>query len=41
VEVRWNFGKFLVDENGKFVEYFPSQVSPMDAQIVALIEGKK
>lgn len=41
VEVRWNFGKFLIDENGKFVEYFPSQVSPMDAQIVALIEGKK
>lgn len=38
VNVRWNFGKFLVDENGKFMEYFPSQVTPMDAQITSLIE---
>lgn len=38
VNVRWNFGKFLVDENGKFIEYFPSQVTPMDAQITSLIE---
>lgn len=37
VNVRWNFGKFLIDEKGKFVEYFPSQVSPMDAQIVSLV----
>jgi glutathione peroxidase len=41
VDIRWNFGKFLVDENGKFVEYYPSQVTPMDDQIVAWIEGKK
>jgi glutathione peroxidase len=38
VNVRWNFGKFLIDEKGRFVEYFPSQVSPMDAQITSLIE---
>lgn len=38
VNVRWNFGKFLIDEKGKFVEYFPSQVAPMDPQIVSLIE---
>jgi glutathione peroxidase len=38
VNVRWNFGKFLVDEKGKFLEYFPSQVTPMDAQITGLIE---
>lgn len=38
VNVRWNFGKFLIDENGKLLEYFPSQVTPMDAQITALIE---
>lgn len=38
VDVRWNFGKFLIDENGKFVEYFPSQVAPMDEKIVSLIE---
>lgn len=38
VNVRWNFGKFLIDEKGKFVDYFPSQVNPMDNQIIALIE---
>jgi glutathione peroxidase len=37
VNVRWNFGKFLIDEKGKFVDYFPSQVPPMDPQIVSLI----
>lgn len=37
VNVRWNFGKFLIDEKGKFVDYFPSQVSPMDKQITSLI----
>lgn len=40
VNVRWNFGKFLVDENGKLLEYFPSQVAPMDPQIISLIEKK-
>lgn len=38
--VRWNFGKFLIDENGKLLEYFPSQVTPMDAQITSLIDKK-
>lgn len=41
INVRWNFGKFLIDEKGKFIQYFPSQVDPMDAQITQLIEGKK
>jgi glutathione peroxidase len=40
VNVRWNFGKFLIDEKGKFVEYFPSQVNPMDEQITSLIVKK-
>jgi glutathione peroxidase len=37
VNVRWNFGKFLIDENGKFVEYFASQVKPMDDEILSLV----
>jgi glutathione peroxidase len=41
VNVRWNFGKFLVDENGKFIEYFPSGVTPDDPKLIAAIEGKK
>lgn len=40
VNVRWNFGKFLIDETGKFVDYFPSQVAPMDEKITSLIEKK-
>jgi len=40
VNVRWNFGKFLIDENGRFIDYFASQVSPLDKQITALIEKK-
>ena len=40
INIRWNFGKFLIDEKGRFVKYFPSQVEPMDKQILSLIEGK-
>jgi glutathione peroxidase len=31
--VKWNFTKFLVDENGKLIAVFPSKVKPMDDQI--------
>ena len=34
-EVRWNFNKFLIDENGKMVAYFPSKVKPMDEEITS------
>ena len=34
-EIRWNFNKFLIDENGKMVAYFPSKVSPMSDEIVS------
>ncbi len=30
----WNFGKFLIDENGKMIAYFPSKVTPMSEEIV-------
>ena len=32
--VGWNFNKFLIDENGQLLEYFPSKVKPMDEEIV-------
>lgn len=38
--VKWNFNKFLIDENGKVVKYFPSSVEPTDEQITNWIEGK-
>jgi glutathione peroxidase len=31
--IKWNFTKFLLDENGKLVAVFPSKVKPMDEQI--------
>ncbi len=36
--VEWNFNKFLVDENGKLVKYFPSRVKPLSDELVSLIE---
>ena len=34
-EVKWNFTKFLVDENGKLYKSFPSSVDPLDEQIIS------
>lgn len=33
----WNFCKYLIDENGKVVKFFPSKVKPTDAEITSLI----
>ncbi len=35
--VKWNFEKFLVDENGNFVAHFRSQVNPMSDKIISLL----
>jgi glutathione peroxidase len=32
-EIKWNFGKFLLDENGKLLNYFSSKVEPMSEEI--------
>jgi len=37
VNVRWNFEKFLVDENGAFVEHFRSGVKPMSEKITGAL----
>ena len=34
VAVDWNFNKFLIDENGNWVNHFTSTVSPLDTAIV-------
>lgn len=36
-EVLWNFNKFLIDENGHLMAYFPSKVKPEDEELVTLI----
>lgn len=33
----WNFCKYLIDENGKLVQFFPSKVKPTDSEITSLI----
>lgn len=33
-EVRWNFHKYLLNENGQLVKSLPSSVSPLDEQIL-------
>ncbi len=35
VKVGWNFGKFLIDETGHFIAYFPSKVKPMSPDILS------
>jgi glutathione peroxidase len=35
---KWNFNKYLIDRNGKVIEYFPSKVTPQDPALVNKIE---
>jgi glutathione peroxidase len=37
--VKWNFTKFLIDENGKWVKNLPSGVKPDDAEIINWIKA--
>ncbi len=33
-EVKWNFNKYLLNEDGQLVKYYPSSVSPIDEVIL-------
>ncbi len=33
LEPSWNFGKYLIDENGRLLAFFPSKVKPTDKEI--------
>ena len=33
-EVEWNFYKYLLDENGQLVDFYPSSVDPFDEKIL-------
>lgn len=39
-EVKWNFQKYLIDENGNLVMVLPPETKPDDKVIVSWIEGK-
>lgn len=34
-EIKWNFNKFLLNEKGELIAYFPSKVKPMDQEIIS------
>ena len=38
-DIKWNFEKFLIDENGKLVHRFRSRSKPFSEEIVNAIEG--
>lgn len=35
--VRWNFQKYLVDENGQLIDYFYATTKPMSSKIIKLL----
>jgi glutathione peroxidase len=37
-EIKWNFTKFLVGENGEVIARFEPKVTPQDPQLVAAVE---
>ncbi len=39
--VKWNFNKFMIDEEGKVVGYKPSGVKPLSDEIVNWVTGKE
>ena len=39
-EVKWNFNKYAIDENGNYVKHYASKVEPMDKEITDWIDGK-
>ena len=39
--VKWNFQKYLVDENGNWIDTYSSMTKPTDSDITEWIEGKK
>lgn len=39
-EVKWNFQKYLIDENGKLVDVVFPKTNPLDEKIVNWITGK-
>jgi glutathione peroxidase-family protein len=35
--VAWNFQKYLIDTNGKYLQMFPNDMQPDDPSIIAAI----
>lgn len=38
-EPNWNFCKYILDEKGELIKFFPSAVKPLDEEILSLINS--
>lgn len=38
-EPSWNFCKYMIDEKGELIKFFPSKVDPLDQEILAIINA--
>lgn len=38
-KVSWNFNKFLIDENGKLIAHYGSNIKPMSEELITAIKG--
>ncbi len=38
-EIEWNFQKYMIDENGQYVDFVSPQTKPDDPQIVNWIKS--
>ena len=39
--IKWNFTKFLLDEEGKLMKVFEADVTPLSPEITSLLNGKQ
>lgn len=39
--IKWNFTKFLLDENGQLLRVFPADVTPLSPEITSLLNSKQ
>lgn len=37
-EPTWNFCKYLIDENGRLLAFYPSMTNPLDEKIISLLK---
>ena len=35
----WNFCKYLIDDNGRLVKFYPSKIIPMDEKIIEFVDN--
>jgi glutathione peroxidase len=38
--IKWNFTKFLIDQDGILLQVFPSKVEPLSTVLINAISGK-